>query len=146
MNDTLLAIPSRYWLLVRYGIVGVTGGIIQTLFLYLWVGVLRLETHYLVGASLGFCCALMVTFTLQKYWTFRDRAEGVAHRQFALYTLIALLNLALTVLLLHASKALIEQSGFDFFDRWYLIAQVTIIVLLAGASFSANYFVTFKRP
>jgi putative flippase GtrA len=135
---------STFWFLVRYGVVGVLGGVLQTLTLYVWVDMLRLEGQYLVGAVLGFCIALAVTFTLQKYWTFRDRAREETKRQFLIYTTIALINLGLTVGLLHVSKLLLEWAGLDFFRVWYLVAQIVIIVVLAGASFVANYFITFR--
>ncbi|TSC70159.1 MAG: hypothetical protein G01um101449_420 [Parcubacteria group bacterium Gr01-1014_49] len=139
--------PASLFLL-RYGIVGVTGGIIQTGTLYIWVEVLRMEAHYLVGVVIGFLTALLVTFTLQKYWTFRDHAYSRTRRQFVVYTVIALLNAGLNILLLHSSKLFLERIGVDFFDTWYLLAQASIVVALALASFLANYFITFRaqRP
>lgn len=144
MKYLLTRITSKYRLLLRYGIVGVVGGAIQTLTLYLWVGVLHLEAFYLFGAVVGFCAALLVTFTLQKYWTFRDHENTEVQRQFVVYTGIALASLGLNILLLHMSKLLLEYAGLNFFDGWYLFAQIAIIVLLAGASFIANYFLTFR--
>lgn len=139
-------IPLSYQLLLRYGIVGLSGGAIQTSVLYVWVDVLRLEAVYLVGAGIGFCAALVVTFTLQKYWTFQDHGRAGMRRQFTSYAVIALLTAGLNILLLHLSKLLLERLGLDFFDRWYLWAQVLIIVGLALASFLANYFITFRPP
>lgn len=132
------------WFLVRYGIVGATGGLIQISVLYFWVDVLRLEAQYLIGAVLGFCAALLVTFTLQKYWTFRDHTHTEVQRQFTTYTFIALSSLGLNILLLHSSKIVLEHFGLDFFQVWYLVAQISIVVLLAGISFLANYFLTFR--
>lgn len=134
----------KYDLLIRYGIVGICGGVIQTLALYIWVDILRLTAQYLLGAGIGFCIALLVTFSLQKYWTFRDNSVTDSQRQFVLYGSIAILNLMLNVLLLHVSKLLFEHAGLNFFDVWYIYIQIVIIALLAGASFLANYFVTFR--
>ncbi len=137
-------ISSNSWFLLRYGVVGVSGGLIQTTTLYIWVELLHLQAHYLVGATVGFCLALAVTFTLQKYWTFRDYAREQLHKQFSLYTFIALINLGLNVSLLHLAKVLLEALGLNFFHVWYLMAQVSIIVILAALSFIANYFITFR--
>jgi putative flippase GtrA len=138
---------STLWFLVRYGLVGVSGGVLQTATLYVWVELLHLQDLYLLGAVVGFCIALFVTFTLQKYWTFKDRTVKDTHRQFILYTCIALVNLALNVLLLHVGKTFLEALGLNFFHIWYLLTQVVIIGALAAASFIANYFLTFKnRP
>ena len=89
---------SNYWFLTRYGIVGATGGLIQISVLYFWVNVLRLEAQYLIGAVLGFCAALLVTFTLQKYWTFRDHVHTEVRQQFITYTTVALSSLGLNIL------------------------------------------------
>lgn len=136
---------ATYWFLVRYGVVGLTGGLLQITTLYLWVDVYNLKTQYLLGATVGFCIALAATFTLQKYWTFKDRSSRTS-RQFVLYTSIALTNLGLTTLLLPLGKFVLESFGLDFFHLWYLGVQGVVIALLAALSFLANYFLTFKQP
>jgi putative flippase GtrA len=140
MNDV-----TDYWFLIRYGIVGICGGLVQTATLYIWVEALHLEAYYIVGAAVGFCLALAVTFTLQKYWTFEDYVQEHVRRQFIFYTVIALINLGLNILLLHLSKLALETLGFNFFDVWYLIVQVTIIAALSLLSFVSNYFITFHK-
>lgn len=139
-----MSIPSNYWFLLRYGVVGVLGGVIQTTALYIWVELLHLQAHYLIGATAGFCLALAVTFTLQKYWTFKDFLHTQVKRQFFSYTFIALINLGLNASLLYLSKLVLEALGLNFFHIWYLMAQVSIIVILAALSFIANYFITFR--
>ena len=133
-----------YWFLLRYGAVGVCGGLIQTATLYEWVEVLRLQAQYLLGAVAGFCMALAVTFTLQKFWPFKDYARDRTKRQFFFYTLIALASLGLNILLLHLSKLMLDALGFNFFHLWYLAAQVCIIGFVAALSFAANYIITFR--
>ncbi len=144
IQEKILTILSNYWFLVRYGIVGVCGGLIQMGTLYLWVGVFHLQSQYLFGAIVGFCLALLVTFTFQKYWTFRDFVHTKLKGQLFFYTFIALINLGLTVLFLHLSKMILESLGFDFFHIAYLIVQAVIIAFLAVASFISNYFLTFR--
>ena len=136
---------SDYWFLMRYAIVGACGGGIQTATLYTWVEFFHLEKYYIFGSIIGFCLALLVTFTLQKYWTFRDRAHSQLKKQFFFYTSIAITNLTLNIFFLHTSKVILEALGLDFFHIWYLIVQVGIVVLLAGLSFMANYLFTFNR-
>ena len=135
---------ASLWFLARYGIVGVIGGVLQTLTLYCWVDLFHLSNHYLWGVVFGLCIALIVTFTLQKYWTFRDHGHVEVSRQFLLYTCIALASLGLNILLLSASKLALELSGLNFFHVWYLLAQIIIIGIIAGLSFTANYFATFR--
>ena len=110
----------------------------------MWVSILSLKEWYLLGSVLGFLVALAVTFALQKYWTFRDFTKEHMKRQFFSYTAVAVVSLGLNLLLLHLSKLIVESFDFDFFHTWYLVAQIAIIVLLAGCSFLANYFLTFR--
>ncbi|HCR52232.1 TPA: hypothetical protein DIV48_01120 [Candidatus Kaiserbacteria bacterium] len=135
-----------FLLLIRYGVAGMTGALIQTSTLYIWVDVFHFEDWYLVGAVVGFHLALLATFALQKYWTFRDRAYAGIRRQFFFYTIIALASLGLNILFLHTSKLFLERLGFDFFHGWYLLAQVGSIAIVAATSFVANYSLTFRRP
>lgn len=135
---------ATVWFLMRYGIVGAVGGVLQTLTLYIWVDILQKESHYLWGAVIGFCIALLVTFTLQKYWTFNDRDRTSMHYQFFFYTSIALASLALNLFFLHVSKTVLEALGFDFFRTWYLLAQITSVGVVAAFSFITNYFITFR--
>lgn len=132
--------------IVRYSIAGLIGGALQTATLYVWIQFMHLEAAYLWGATVGFCLALIVTFSLQKYWTFRDLSEGNIHHQFLIYTGIALLSLGLTILLLHTSKSIADSAGVDFFKIWYLVAQILTVGIVGGLSFIANYLVTFQKP
>jgi len=131
-------------LLVRYLISGLAGGAIQTVFLYMWVDILGWESTFLTGVVVGFLIALVAVFLLQKYWTFRDRSHEGSRRQFAWYTAVALCNLWLTTYLMQVAKAFVESQHGDFFHIWYLLAQVAIIGVVAGASFAANYLITFR--
>jgi len=109
------------------------------------VDLLGLEEHYLWGAVVGFCISLVVTFALQKYWTFQDKTHHRVHKQFGMYFIVALINVALNIGLLALSKTIVEASGRDFFHGWYLAAQILIVVFVSAVSFVLNYFFTFKK-
>lgn len=145
IEEKVRLLLRRYSFLIRYGISGVIGAIVQTLVLYIWVSVLGLRDHYLWGLVVGFCVTLCISFSLQKYWTFADKVHSRLPRQFMFYTLTALGSLLLNAVLLYISKQILEGQGFDFFDKWYLIAQIIIIFMVAVCSFLVNYFVTFKE-
>jgi len=131
---------------VRYAVVGGLGVMIQTATLYIWVSVLHLENIYLVGILIGFCIALALTFVLQKWWTFSDHSLSHAKRQFVLYTVIALISVALNAILLHFTKSIFDSMQLDFFDRRYLAAETVIALFVAFLSFLANRLITFERP
>jgi putative flippase GtrA len=135
---------SRIALIVRYGIAGGIGAFVQTGALYVWVSLLSLEEHYLWGAVVAFVVALVITFLLQKFWTFKSVTKGQTRRQFSLYGVIGVCSLILNLSLLHVAKFLVEGAGFDFFRIWYLVAQVGIVGTIACLTFLANYFLTFR--
>lgn len=138
-------IPEKYFLLIRYGIIGVFGAFIQVFGLWLWVGVFGLRDHYLWGVVVAFCCALAITFPLQKYWSFRDGAHHKVPRQFFWYTMIALASLFINTFSLSVTKVLLENAQIDFFRIWYLVAETIIVSGVALLSFLTNRAITFRR-
>jgi putative flippase GtrA len=136
---------ARFFFLVRYGVSGVIGGLIQTAFLYVWVSVLGLEKTYLVGLVLGFIVALVVNFLLQKYWTFQDSASHKIPRQLVLYSAVALSGLALNALLLAGSKALFAHLGINFFHGWYVLVQLLIFCIVSVFNLTMNFLFTFRK-
>lgn len=136
---------ARLWLLARYTVTGVSGGLIQIAFLYLWVSLLGFRSAYLLGTVFGFIVALVVTFLLQKYWTFRDAARTRMPLQLASYSAVALSGLLLNALLLALAKRVLEQASVDFFNGWYLVAQAAIVVFVSLYNFVLNYQVTFRQ-
>lgn len=136
---------ARFLFLARYGISGLTGGAIQVLFLYIWVSLLGLKSTYLLGLVLGFICALIATFALQKYWAFRDKEPNRTLNQLLSYSTVAVLGLTLNSVLLAGAKAVLEWFSLDFFDGWYLIAQIAIVGIVAIFNFSMNFLFTFRH-
>jgi len=131
--------------LSRYGISGLVGIPIPIAFLYVWVSLLGLEKSYLIGLLFGFILALITTFILQKYWSFRDSEPGGVPRQLFSYSVVAVLGLVLNAVLLIGAKILIESLSLDFFQGWYLIAQTVIIGIVAVFNFSLNFIFTFRH-
>ena len=126
--------------LLKYAVTGATGGVIQVGILAWWV---EMVFHgdplkYRGGVILGFCAALAITFTMQKFWTFQSRDYTGAPRQFVLYSLIAMGSLICN-----------ERLMFFFVERmgmWYIAAQLITIAIVAGISFMLNYGFTFRSP
>ena len=135
---------ERIFFLVRYIISGLTTIAIQTLTLYVWVSVLQLKSLYLLGVVIGFFLALIAGFTLQKYWTFKETHHHRVHKQVVWYALVALGSLVLNTMLLALARRLFTVLGLNFFHIWYLIAQVGILLGLAGLAFIINTLVTFR--
>ena len=140
-----LAHRSRLYFLIRYGITGVAGGVIQIAFLYIWISFLGLQKSYLLGLVFGFIVALVVSFLLQKYWTFRDRATHKIPRQLLLYGTVALSGLALNAVLLAGAKEVCALLRIDFFHGWYLVIQFGIFIIVSVFNLCMNFLFTFRR-
>lgn len=116
--------PFRYQL-VRYFFSGGIAAVTDLGLLYLLTD--RLEVWYLWSAILAFSVAVVVSFTLQKFWTFEDHTSPQPHRQFALYLFVAVSNLVLNTLLMYL---LVDSLKLN-----YIFAQVIVAGLIAVGSF-----------
>lgn len=120
------------WQLVRYGISGVVGIGVNVSVLYMATELL--SVWYLLSAVVAFCVSYAVTFSLQKYWTFKDYSGALVTQGIA-YLVIALISLSLDALMLYVA---VDVYGF-----WYLGSQIVIMSMLALFSFLANRSITF---
>jgi len=139
------SIYKKLWFLGRYGIAGALGAIIQVTTLYVWVDVLGFTAWYLVGVVVGFILALTATFLLQKFWTFRDAEQSRAPVQLFSYTLVALSGLSLNASLLYTAHQLFEAQSINFFDGWYLVTQVVVVILVSAFNLAMNLLITFRH-
>lgn len=56
--------------------------------------------YYVVSVNIAFLIAFMVSYSLQKYWTFKDTAKGVeAQKQLVKYFAVSLFNLVLNTVI-----------------------------------------------
>ncbi len=104
------------------------------------IGVLYLLTefghfHYLASAIAAFLIAFCFSFTLQKFWTFRDRRTHMAPTQATLYFLVSLAALAFNTALLFA---LVE-----WLHLWYVGAEILVAGIVAIGTFFAYKRVVF---
>jgi len=125
---------SHLYFVIRYGIVGIIGGLTQLFFDYLFIEVF--ETWYMYGVVTGFLVALALTFTLHRYWTFQLYDSVDADRQFLLYTGTAVFSLVGNVSLMYYFVEVLLM--------WYVLAQIITICIVSGLSFLFNTFITFR--
>ncbi len=117
--------PKNFTRLLRYA---VSGGIalgVDLLLLYLFTDIFG--WWYLAASILAFSFAIIVSFFLQKYWTFQDRATDRAPVQFILYIAIAIANTALNTGFMYLFVRLL--------DLHYLFAQLLAAGIIALESF-----------
>ena len=89
-------------------------------FFYVW---------YLLAAILSFIVAGIVSFIMQKFFTFNDYTRHKINQQTSLYLGVQIFNLCFNTLLMYV--------GVDLLHIQYLIAQV----LISGSMAVYNFFV-----
>lgn len=92
---------------------------------------------YLGANIVAFCIGLVVSFGLQKFWTFEDTRTEKVRFQALSYASIQMVSLAINTGLFYL---LVEQ-----FHIWYLGAQFLILTLLAVGNFFIFNLIIFKR-
>ncbi len=110
---------------IRYVIAGSTAAAVHFGLLFLFKEYLGL--WYITASSLAFLFALLVSFTLQKYWTFKEKSFESIKIQFPFYAIVAIFNFLLNASLLFSLVHYLKIN--------YLISQAFVSVVLAISSF-----------
>lgn len=116
---------AKYFKVARYLISGGTAAAVDLVFLYIFTSLLHI--WYLLSAILAFLIAFGVSFILQKFWTFADRATDRLKSQMAIYFIVASINLGINTLLMYLFV--------DYAHLQYIIAQIVTGALVACESF-----------
>jgi len=90
----------------------------------------------LFSTSLAFMIAFLVSFTLQKFWVFRNYRSGKTVGQLFMYILNALIGLSL--------NGWFMQTLVTKYAVWYLLAQIIVNLVIAGWNFIIYKFIIFK--
>ena len=94
-----------------------------------------LHWHYWISANVAFFIAVLVNFSLQKFWTFgNSESKGTGFQAFK-FSLNALLNLVVNSILIYVLVSV--------FGIWYLLAQAMITLMLFLFNFAIYRFYIF---
>ena len=127
---------EMHWQMVKYVCVGSVVVAVNVSLLYSFTEFFHI--YYLVSAVLAFCVAFLVSFFLQKFFTFKDVSTGQeASKQMAFYLSLQIANLVANMTLLYA---LVEYLGI-----WYILAELIIALGLAVATFLISRRFIFVR-
>ena len=119
---------------IKYIISGGTAAVVDLGLLYIFTDIVGL--WYLLAAVIAFVFGLFTSFSMHKFWTFRESSLHRLKKQFVFFTSLALVNLILNTFLMYIA---VEMLGI-----WYLGAQFVIMGLLAVMNFVINKTVTFR--
>lgn len=121
--------------LLRYLMSGGMAAAVNFVFLYIfteWVGL-----YYLISVVVAFIIAVVVSFLLQKYWTFQDRESRDVRRQMMMYVSVATINTVINTFLVYV---FVEYGGLH-----YMFGQFFASGIIALESFFVYKFFIFKN-
>ncbi len=111
--------------ITRFIMAGAIGAVVNIGILYLATDIFGI--YYLYSAIVSFILASLVSFTLQKVFTFEDRSTDTIHTQFSVFFAVSVFNLVFNTALLWFFVSVI--------GIWYILAQVIVSGLIAITSF-----------
>ena len=128
---------GTFGIYARFLFSGGSAAVVDLSLLYLFTDILG--WWYLYSATAAFIAAMFVSFTLQKFWTFKDeRTEApIINIQGALYVSVALINMTMNNALLY--------FFVDILGWWHIAAQVVAGFAIAIVSFFSYRAFIFKR-
>jgi putative flippase GtrA len=119
---------------IKFFFAGCFAGGTDLILLFIFHGVFKWPL--VLSTSLAFVASFLVSFTLQKFWTFRNFTQGKAVGQFILYILNAFVGLNLNAYFMHL---LVNRHHV-----WYILAQVIVSVSIGVYNFIIYKSIVFK--
>lgn len=130
----LYCVCNRRKYIIKFFFAGSSAAIVDLIFLYFFHGVFKWGLVF--STSLAFILSFIVSFSLQKFWTFRDYSHKKIPLQLSLYILNAIIGLNVNGFLMHYLV--------NTWEVWYMIAQVIVILLIGLYNFIIYKFIVFK--
>jgi len=118
--------------LFKFGLVGLAGMVVDFTVTYFFKEKVRIN-RFLANA-LGFCCAVVLNFLLNRWWTFSSHAPDVQNQMFR-FVMVALVGLGLNTLIVF----LLNKRQLNF----YLSKAIAIIIVFFW-NYAANSYFTFR--
>lgn len=126
---------GKYAQFFRFCIAGGLAFTVNLIVLYVLTDILHV--YYLISTVWAFLVSLAVSFTLQKFWTFRDLSREHLHIQLPLYIGMQGVNVFLNAGLMYVFV--------EYLHIWYLFSQAVISLCLAVIIFFINKGYIFKQ-
>jgi putative flippase GtrA len=126
---------DRHKKICKFVLAGGTSTAVHLLSLYLLHQYLNLAV--VIASSLAFVIAFIVSFSLQKYWTFRNYSKKQLTRQLSIYLIIAIISLNINAFAIHYLV--------NVLNIWYLLAQLLVSFLISIFNFFSYKLLVFKK-
>ncbi len=129
---------------IRFSIIGVINAIVDFSVLNLLIRVVLWPI--LAANTISFSSAVVFSYFLNKYWTFRDY-KPLHMKQFPLFVVISLVGLGLSDVLMHFGTSLLLGNPYlDLSFVWsYNLAKVVSAGIVLLWNFVAYKIIVFKK-
>jgi putative flippase GtrA len=124
----------RFQKVIKYIITGSTATLINLFFLFIFYKIL--DFSIILSSTFAFILAFIFSFSVQKFWTFKNFSKKSISNQLIMYLLLALFSLLLNA---HFMYLLVEK-----WHIWYLLAQIIVASFLAIFNFFAYKYLVFS--
>ena len=121
--------------IVKFVFSGGLAALVTVLTLYFFTEIIGL--WYVTSSVIGFFAGFGVSFTLQKFWTFRDNSIDKIKNQSFFYLITLTGNLIINT---YGIYAFVHYLGF-----FYIVAQIIVGLLIACASYFIYGKLIFKK-
>lgn len=126
---------KKEWIkLIRFGTVGSSGLVIDMGLT--WFFKEKMDVQPYLSHTLGFLCAVINNYLLNKCWTFGEQ-DKISTRQFLAFLLVSLIGLGMGTLCL--------AFIFDVLNYGFYVAKVLAILFVSVWNYLINRFVVFNR-
>ncbi len=125
---------NRHKSVIKFFFAGCMAGGADLVFLFILHGLFRWGLVF--STSAAFILSFLISFTLQKFWTFRNFRQDKVVGQLCLYVLNAFIGLNLNGFFMHTLVAR--------YAVWYLLAQLIVNVVIGVWNFLVYKFLIFR--
>lgn len=121
--------------LIKFAISGGISGSVDLIFLFLFYGLCHWGV--VLSTTTAFLFSFLISFYLQRVWTFDNKEKKKVPRQFVLYMLNAFLSLNVNGFSMHFLTITLGV--------WYLLSQLLVNAVLGTLNFFIFKFIIFRN-
>lgn len=126
---------SKYGQIIRYLFAGGIATLSNLLVLFVCVNYFKF--WYLSSTIISFCIAVIISYSLQKFFVFKDNGKENINKQFLHFFTYQFVMLGVNTLLMYLFV--------DIINIWYLLAQVISALIIAFANYIYFNKIIFKK-
>jgi len=126
---------EAYKSVIKFIVSGGSAGVTDLVLLFVFHDPLRMGL--VISTSLAFILSFLVSFSLQKFWTFRNYGENKMLGQLMIYLANAFVGLSFNGALMHL---LVNR-----YSVWYILAQIIVNLIIGFWNFIIYKFIIFKK-